>query len=46
MGHEFNQLIPNSTLRFIDECCHAPMMEKPEEFNNLVEEFLKEKELV
>ena len=46
VGHEFNQLIPNSTLRFIDECCHAPMMEKPEEFNNLVEEFLKEKELV
>ncbi len=46
VAHEFNQLIPNSTLRFIDECCHAPMMEKPEEFNILVEEFLKKEVLV
>jgi pimeloyl-ACP methyl ester carboxylesterase len=27
-------------LRFIDNCCHAPMMEHPEKFNELVEEFL------
>ena len=46
VAHEFNRLIPNSTLRFIDECCHAPMMEKPEEFNILVEEFLKTEVLV
>ena len=46
VGHEFNQLIPNSTLRFIDECCHAPMMERPEEFNKLVDEFLNKVELV
>lgn len=40
VGHEFNRLIPNSTLRFIDKCCHAPMMEHPEKFNEILEEFL------
>jgi pimeloyl-ACP methyl ester carboxylesterase len=42
VGHEFNKLIKNSTLRFIDECCHAPMMERPEKFNDILEEFLYE----
>jgi pimeloyl-ACP methyl ester carboxylesterase len=40
VAHEFNRLIPNSQLRFIDKCCHAPMMEHPEKFNEIVEEFL------
>ncbi len=40
VAHEFNRLIPNSKLKFIDKCCHAPMMEHPEKFNELVEEFL------
>lgn len=40
VAHEFNQLIPNSELKFIDKCCHAPMMEHPEKFNQLVETFL------
>jgi pimeloyl-ACP methyl ester carboxylesterase len=40
VAHEFNRLIPNSQLKFIDKCCHAPMMEHPEKFNELVEEFL------
>lgn len=40
VAHEFNRLIPNSTLQFIDKCCHAPMMEHPEKFNELVEEFM------
>ncbi len=40
VAHEFNRLIPNSELKFIDKCCHAPMMEHPETFNELVEEFL------
>lgn len=40
VAHEFNRLIPNSKLRFIDRCCHAPMMEHPEKFNELVEDFL------
>lgn len=45
VAHEFDRLIPNTTLRFIDKCCHAPMMERPKEFNVILEEFL-EKELV
>lgn len=40
VAHEFNRLIPNSELHFIDKCCHAPMMEHPEKFNEIVEEFL------
>jgi pimeloyl-ACP methyl ester carboxylesterase len=40
VGHEFSRLIPNSKLKFIDKCCHAPMMEHPETFNEIVEDFL------
>ncbi len=40
VAHEFNRLIPNSALRFIDRCSHAPMMEHPHKFNELVEDFL------
>ena len=40
VGHDFNRLIPNSELRFIDKCCHAPMMEQPEKFNEIVVDFL------
>lgn len=40
VAHEFNRLLPNSELRFIDHCGHAPMMEHPEEFNQLVDAFL------
>ena len=40
VGQEFNKLIPNSELHFIDKCGHAPMMEVPEEFNRILESFL------
>jgi pimeloyl-ACP methyl ester carboxylesterase len=40
VAQEFHRLIPNSELRFIDKCGHAPMMEQPEEFNACCEEFL------
>ncbi|MFT6879532.1 MAG: pimeloyl-ACP methyl ester carboxylesterase [Psychromonas sp.] len=40
VGHEFNRLLPNSELHFIDKCCHAPMMERPVEFNKTLEKFL------
>lgn len=43
VAHEFNRLIPNSELKFIDKCCHAPMMEHPEKFNEIVEDFLVRK---
>ncbi len=41
VGEEFNKLIPNSELAFIDKCGHAPMMEVPNEFNHILEKFLK-----
>ena len=40
VGEEFHKLIPNSELHFIDKCGHAPMMEVPEEFNNILDTFL------
>jgi len=40
VGHDFNRLIPNSELKFIDKCCHAPMMEQPAKFNEIVVDFL------
>lgn len=40
VGHEFNRLMPNSELHFIDKCCHAPMMERPVEFNDCLKKFL------
>jgi pimeloyl-ACP methyl ester carboxylesterase len=43
VGEEFNKLMPNSDLFWIDQCGHAPMMEKPEEFNTIYESWLTEK---
>ncbi len=40
VAHDFNRLLPNSTLRFIDKCCHAPMMEQPEKFNMILRKYL------
>ena len=39
VGERFHELIKNSRLEIIDECGHAPMMEKPIEFNNFLENF-------
>lgn len=41
VGHEFNQLIKHSELHFIDKCCHAPMMERPQEFNEILANWLQ-----
>jgi pimeloyl-ACP methyl ester carboxylesterase len=41
VAREFHRLIPNSELHFIDRCGHAPMMEQPEEFNVILDKFLK-----
>jgi pimeloyl-ACP methyl ester carboxylesterase len=40
VAHEFNSLIPQSELRFVDHCGHAPMMEQPEIFNEILWKFL------
>jgi len=41
---EFNELLPDSELFWIDKCGHAAMMEHPEEFNNLLFDWLKKRQ--
>jgi pimeloyl-ACP methyl ester carboxylesterase len=42
VGEKFHEMIKHSQLYFIDQCGHAPMMEKKEEFNKYLETFLEE----
>ncbi len=42
VAEKFHELIKNSKLYFLDQCGHAPMMERPEEFNEILATFLKE----
>lgn len=44
VAEKFDELIANTELHFIDECGHAPMMEHPEEFNEILGDFLEEVE--
>ena len=41
VAEDFHKLIPNSELAFIDQCGHAPMMEVPNAFNEILAQFLK-----
>ena len=40
VAEEFHKLLPNSELHWIDKCGHAPMMEVPGEFNDILSAFL------
>ena len=40
VADEFHKRLPQSDLFWIDKCGHAPMMEQPQEFNNLLEPWL------
>jgi len=40
VAEEFKKLIPHAELYFIDKCGHAPMMEVPTEFNEILHKFL------
>lgn len=40
VGKQFEQLLPNAVLHYLNQCGHAPMMEQPELFNSFVAEFL------
>lgn len=42
---EFNELLPNSDLFWIDKCGHAAMMEHPAEFNRILDAWLTDKKL-
>lgn len=45
VAEEFNKLLPNSDLYWIEQCGHAAMMEHPDEFNRLMLEWLKKSNL-
>lgn len=45
VAEEFKNLLPDSSLYWIDECGHAPMMEHPEAFNEILDKWLKERNL-
>ena len=42
---DFQKLMPDANLYWVDKCGHAPMMEHPEEFNRILENWLKERNL-
>ena len=42
---DFQKLMPDANLFWIDKCGHAPMMEHPNEFNKILENWLKERNL-
>lgn len=43
VAQDFNTLLPDSELFWIDKCGHAPMMEHPEEFNRILSKWLTDK---
>lgn len=43
VADDFNRLLPDSDLYWIDKCGHAAMMEHPEEFNRLLHNWLQER---
>jgi pimeloyl-ACP methyl ester carboxylesterase len=42
VAEQFKALLPNARLHYLNNCGHAPMMEHPELFNDLVNLFLEE----
>ena len=45
VAEEFDKLLPDSDLFWIDKCGHTAMMEHPKEFNRILENWLKERNL-
>lgn len=43
VAEEFHMHLPDSELYWIDECGHAAMMEHPEEFNEILDDWLSRK---
>ena len=41
VAEKFHDLLPDSELHFIDKCGHAPMMERPDAFNSILDDFLQ-----
>ena len=45
VAEEFEKLLPNASLDFIDKCGHAAMMEHPNEFNQILDAWLQKRGL-
>ena len=45
VAKDFNKLLPNSDLFWIDKCGHAAMMEKPQEFNQILKDWFTVRKL-
>jgi len=43
VAEEFHELLPNADLFWVDKCGHAPMMEHPSTFNEILGKWLKDK---
>ena len=43
VANEFNALLPDSDLFWIDKCGHAAMMERPDAFNDILLSWLKQR---
>lgn len=41
VAEDFHKLLPNSELFWVEKCGHAPMMEHPKKFNDLLKDWLK-----
>lgn len=46
VGEDFNKLMPNSELFWIDKCGHAAMMEHPDAFNKIVSAWFVKNKMV
>ncbi len=45
VGEEFHELLPDSDLYWVDKCGHAAMMEHPDEFNQILHRWFKERNI-
>lgn len=45
VAEEFHELLPDSDLFWIDECGHAAMMEKPNEFNEILDQWFEKRNI-
>ncbi|NVK52748.1 MAG: alpha/beta hydrolase [Flavobacteriaceae bacterium] len=45
VAEDFHRLLPDSDLFWIDKCGHAAMMERPEEFNTVLEKWLSSRNI-
>lgn len=41
VAEEFEKLLPNTQLEWLDKCGHAPMMEHPQSFNTILQQFIE-----